>query len=211
MGTRNLTIVQSSGEYKIAQYCQWDGQPSGQGVLVLNALTKIFNAGGLQRFQNRVDALKQVSKDYVKRKRDEIIPHAIGTGQNQEELFKTAYPHYERSFGAKILEAVYDGEVENVFPDIEFAAESLVCEWAYVIDLDTGMFEIYTGFNETPLKPSDRFNFLDKPDVNYHPVKLFKEWPLNCLPTEEEFLELERILDEKDEAEEAFKLGLLPA
>lgn len=25
MGTRNLTIVYSNGEYKVAQYGQWDG------------------------------------------------------------------------------------------------------------------------------------------------------------------------------------------
>ena len=36
MGTRNLTkVIDSNGVTKVAQYGQWDGYPSGQG---LNAL-----------------------------------------------------------------------------------------------------------------------------------------------------------------------------
>ena len=38
MGTRNLTCVFVNGEYKVAQYCQWDGYPSGQGLTILNFL-----------------------------------------------------------------------------------------------------------------------------------------------------------------------------
>src|SRR3546814_20563425 len=32
MGTRNLTCVVVDGAYKVAQYGQWDGYPSGQGA-----------------------------------------------------------------------------------------------------------------------------------------------------------------------------------
>lgn len=31
MGTRNLTAVYLDGEYKIAQYGQWDGYPKDKG------------------------------------------------------------------------------------------------------------------------------------------------------------------------------------
>ena len=32
MGTRNLTAVYLDGQYKVAQYGQWDGYPEGQGI-----------------------------------------------------------------------------------------------------------------------------------------------------------------------------------
>ena len=38
MGTRHLTIVAAAGGYPVAQYGQWDGYPSGQGVTALNFL-----------------------------------------------------------------------------------------------------------------------------------------------------------------------------
>jgi len=33
--TRNLIAVYSDGNYKLAQYCLWDGSPRGQGIDVL--------------------------------------------------------------------------------------------------------------------------------------------------------------------------------
>lgn len=38
MGARNLTAVYLDGQYKVAQYGQWDGYPEGQGITVLTFL-----------------------------------------------------------------------------------------------------------------------------------------------------------------------------
>ena len=40
MGTRHLICVVSDGDYKVAQYGQWDGYPSGQGAAILEFLHK---------------------------------------------------------------------------------------------------------------------------------------------------------------------------
>ena len=79
--------------------------------------------------------------------------------------------------------------------DINFAADSLFCEWAYVIDLDKRTFEVYEGFNKEPLNEDERFFFLEEKSYKehrgvdqYHPVKLVKSWSLDELPTGEEFL-----------------------
>ena len=39
MGTRHMIAVVNNGKYRVAQYGQWDGYPSGQGVGVLGFLT----------------------------------------------------------------------------------------------------------------------------------------------------------------------------
>ena len=45
MGTRNLTIVHKNGEYKVAQYGQWDGYPEGLGATLLNFLKNVNSNG----------------------------------------------------------------------------------------------------------------------------------------------------------------------
>ena len=57
MGTRNLTMVISNGETKVAQYGQWDGYPSGNGVIVLEFLTST----NLEEFKNKLND-KQINE-----------------------------------------------------------------------------------------------------------------------------------------------------
>jgi hypothetical protein len=45
MGTRNLVAVQIDGQYKIAQYGQWDGYHSGKGLEVLEFLLVLHRTG----------------------------------------------------------------------------------------------------------------------------------------------------------------------
>ena len=72
-----------------------------------------------------------------------------------------------------------------------FVADSLFCEYAYVIDLDKNTFEIYTGFNKERLSENDRFFFLQEEGKEYYPVKLLKSYSLSELPTKDELIALE--------------------
>ena len=59
----------------------------------------------------------------------------------EAQKFDEKYPYFSRDNGAQILDMIYHSE-EEVFISIDFAADSLFCQWAYVIDLDKNTFEI---------------------------------------------------------------------
>ena len=192
MGTRNLTCVYLDGEYKVAQYGQWDGYPSGQGVTCLNFLREKMDE---ESFKAKLRTMSFASTDYIQgvydalRARDGfILPFRLSS---MEQLF----PQFHRDTAADVLEIIQARDVQYLENAISFAADSLFCEWTYVIDFDKRTFEVYEGFNQTPLTEDDRFFFLEEKshmehrgDDQYHPVKLVKAWNLDDLPTKEEFL-----------------------
>lgn len=107
-----------------------------------------------------------------------------------------------------------------------FLHDSLFCEWAYLINLDSGKLEVYRGFNKNP-KAAGRYAGIRKPDMKgrdgtiipteYNGVVLIAEHPLEELrkgfanrfgkiPGELLILEIskgwQRIADDQQELEE---------
>lgn len=171
MGTRNLTCVVQDGEYKIAQYGQWDGYPSGQGLVALNFLQNV----NLDEFREKIKQVKFLTTEDLKLLDD--------------NTWKDTHPQLSRDICAHILQFVMDDYTEFV-NSVSFAGDSLFCEWAYVIDLDKNTFEVYNGFNQRPLDESERFYGIKPENRNYEPVKHIYTFDLLNLPTEEEFLEI---------------------
>jgi hypothetical protein len=42
----------------------------------------------------------------------------------------------------------YNNDLEHMIDSQDFLSDSLFCEWAYIINLDAGRFEVYRGFNK---------------------------------------------------------------
>ena len=178
MGTRNLTVVKLDNEYRIAQYGRWDGYPEGAGVTVLNFARKLAEGTTMQEFIHKVRASRWVDAEKVKK-------------ITRKEKWHVQYPEFSRDTGAQILDVVlYSVDGIELESDIEFAADSLFCEWAWVIDLDAKTLEGYKGFNDhTALRPDDRFYFLrDKERNEFHGVLLSAKWSLDDLPSDEKFI-----------------------
>lgn len=120
--------------------------------------------------------------------------HGVGDDgmvtMEQADAMKRDYPQFSRDTGADILEMVQNHDGMLLDNRIEFAADSLFCEWAWVIDLDNWTFEAYEGFNQVPLTEYDRFYSLhEHEDDGYHGVRLAEKWSLDHLPSDDEFLE----------------------
>lgn len=63
MGTRHLISVVLDGEYKIAQYGQWDGYPSGQGQAIVDFLLDNFDREAFKRQLAKCRFLEQRTDD----------------------------------------------------------------------------------------------------------------------------------------------------
>lgn len=203
MGTRHLTCVFLDGEYKVAQYGQWDGYPSGQGTTCLWFARSLSNSKRLERFKNAVRSCRFATAEEIYEINDKIKKENI---KNWPEL----YPTLSRDTCAEILNVIYDSDTDDILlnDDLDFAADSLFCEWLWLIDLDRGVLEGYRGFNREPLTESDRFYFLmgkvpkhySAIEEKYYPVKLAGSWDLDELPDDETFCKT--LEPEEDEEQE---------
>lgn len=182
MGTRNLTIVQKDREYKVAQYGQWDGYPEGLGVQLLIFLKRV----NMHSFKECIDKVSF----YTQEELEKIENHIETMKRNFKDYDWTlAYPELSRDWGGDVLQHIIFNGTKKLKNSIDFAAYSLYCEWAYVIDLDSGKFEVYDGYNKEELSEGDRFYFLeDLSEDGYHPVKLRKSYDIDNLPDEDSFV-----------------------
>jgi hypothetical protein len=191
MGTRSLTVVVHNNEVKVAQYGQWDGYPKGQGKTLLSFLKDASKVETLKqllpkvRFQTQKDIKEQT--EFLK---------SIGCENGwmnieQGKLFRNKYPLHHRDVGGEILDLILLLKDSNEFILTDayyFAADSLWCEWAYVVDFDKNTFEVYAGLNSEEISKEDRFFSLYKKGEKYKPVKLFMSFSLDELPDEKEFI-----------------------
>jgi hypothetical protein len=128
MGTRNLTkVINKAGQVVVAQYGQWDGYPSGQGV---TALYHAHNAKGIE---------SNLSKCYFA-SQDELdnINSIIGaSGKPIVEI----YPTLSRDTCADILGYVaFATQSIPLVNDSDFEKDTLMCEGVYTIDFQTMKF-----------------------------------------------------------------------
>lgn len=193
MGTRNLSVVIQNNEVRVAQYCQWDGYISGQGLTTLNFLRNEMN----ESFKDKVAKCSWISKEESKKLWVDAgaDPESDMVSMDVSDRFKQNNFQLHRDCGADIYSLIQNSEGLKLQNDINFASDSLFCEWVYVVDLDKNTFEVYKGFNKEKLSDEERFAFLNvetyeerRGEDQYYPVKFIKSYDLNNLPTEEELV-----------------------
>lgn len=74
----------------------------------------------------------------------------------------------------------------------KFAQDSLFCEWAYLINLDTNEIEVYEGFQKDP---HNEGRFADWQVVRhdprgYQPVRLVHTFSFDDLPSDNDFIQI---------------------
>ncbi|KPU43032.1 hypothetical protein OXPF_34640 [Oxobacter pfennigii] len=187
MGTRYLICVVKDNQYKVAQYGQWDGNPEGQGVSILEFLTKhidrdLFEKNLAEKI--RFGTSEELTQQWKECGADDIKNIDSVVAERHERLF----PENSDNTGSGILSIIQNTEKDLILENsLSFASNSL-CDWVYVIDLDKNTYEVYEGFNEKPLSEDERFHNAE-PIRGYYPVKHVISFDLNNLPTLEDFID----------------------
>ena len=136
MGTRNLTKVIKDGEIVVAQYGQWDGYPSGQGLTAFFAVTQDDVMASLEANLSLVyypseDERKAMSKPFEDGHAEGWMTYESGKAYGEK------YPSLTRDTGAEILYVIANAtEPVPLFLDIEFENDDLFCEGVYEVNLD---------------------------------------------------------------------------
>ena len=120
----------------------------------------------------------------------------------QGENYTANYKHsdaYPSGLGAEFWSACKTGELGGYGIEeesIDFIRDSLFCEWAYFYDRDTGVFEIWKGFQKVP-DPQNPFG-QEKDDDGYYPCRRIFQGPVELLSFDifEETGDIERKLVE---------------
>lgn len=202
MGTRNMIVVFKDGEYKFAKYCQWDGYFSGQG----SDLVDILAIQDQQAFFDGLSRCYEVTEEdrhemYLRVGHDLNASNGLIDWDTAKQFGKM-FPLLYRDMGAESISYIENSKenripINNIENSMEFLGDSLFCEYAYVIDYDKNILEVYTGFNKSPLTETERFYSM-KLEGEYYPVRHLISFDLDNLPTSKEFVAICEDLEEKE-------------
>lgn len=206
MSTRGCIGYRLDGKDKLS-YNHSDSYPSGLGTSTLAELRKMVLD---------LATLKQRVRSLVMVKEGKPTPQAVLEAASKAEVIDLRVAGQNVNDPYCVLRGI-QGEWEKTLQvgyAIEYAGfmkSSLHCEWAYVVNLDSGNLEVYRGFNRGKKKgkkwvpertegryaalSSDVINGTFKPDYKgeepFFGVSLVAEWPLNDLPSDEEMVKLD--------------------
>ncbi|KAI1913682.1 hypothetical protein LOZ61_002568 [Ophidiomyces ophidiicola] len=197
MGTRSLICVWYKGRFVIAQYTQFDGYPEGQGGHILRFL---LAAGNVDRLKAGLEHVKVISDKELRQIQEKVQQDSRAKKNagdqattydrmSGESEMDRLFPSLSRLTGGGILAVVAEATAEKTIPilmDLRFANDSLFCEWAYCVDLDAGVFEVFGGGCSKESSGSTRFQDVGGPE---EPVPTFiKSFPLDKLPKNQDVL-----------------------
>jgi len=174
MGTRGCVGFRKNGRDYL-QYNHCDSYPDELGRQALRYLASHTPA----QMAAVISRLKVVSENYSPTP-EEIEAHLDSLDANVRSGSPSEAYVLLRDAQGNL--AYYDDPKHVLWIDsVGFMGDSLFCEWAYVINLDEGILEVYKGFNKDPQAPG-RYAAMHR-NGEYWGVALIKTYPLSMLPS----------------------------
>ena len=147
MSTRGYLGLKKNGELK-GTYNHFDSYPTGLGADIMNYICKELEQG------KRIEVLSETF-DYIQLVNENDTP----TKEQQEACQKAGLVNLivaDRSLedwycllreAQGNLKIYVDKVIPYMIDSNSFLEDTLFCEWAYILNLDTGLLEIYENGN----------------------------------------------------------------
>ncbi|KFY77831.1 hypothetical protein V499_02862 [Pseudogymnoascus sp. VKM F-103] len=188
MGTRHLICVFYLGRFVIAQYGQFDGYPEVQGLAVITFLLAPGNiarlkAGLTHTYTPTAEEVEEMTRS-IARQGEEYHAALVRGEVSVMSRMKPTCPSMWRETSAGMLEVVAGataGATVPIYQELGFIHDGLFCEWAYVVDLDAEVLEVYSGVEKEREGSSQRFKDVDGAEKGWVPA-LVKSFAFGELP-----------------------------
>lgn len=141
MGTRGAMGVRIDGQDKVS-YCHFDCYPEGLGQSMVRDIRALLRDPGLDGFRRLARELRLVNE--TDRASDEDVK-LYGKFSDPGVGSRDSHDWY-------VLLRKLQGELKStlktgvMIDNHRFLADSLFCEYAYIVNLDEATFEVYRGF-----------------------------------------------------------------
>jgi len=180
MGTRGAIGFRIDGVDKLT-YNHFDSYPQGLGVDILSQAQELY-AAGPESLRAAARNIKMLNSDGVTKEVVEATRayHNMGVSEQSEEDLYCLFREAQGDLPAYLNLGYMPG-------NNNFILDSLFCEWAYILDLDDDMLEVYRGFQKVA-DPDNRYGQGEQ--SGYFPCKLILSFPLEDIHTvtEDDFL-----------------------
>lgn len=173
MGTRGCYGFRKNGVDKLT-YNHFDSYPDylGRHIIQFCKETSIEEMNEIFDRIHLVNGRFKPDSDHIK----ECMPYYNGNVGNQ-----SIHDWYCLLREAQGNLNVYKNGLKYMVDDVDFIKDSLFCEYAYIINLDTNELEFWVGFQKEP-DPSNRYG--TESDSGYYPCKMVGCYPLDIIHTE---------------------------
>jgi len=148
MGTRGAYGFRVGGTDKVT-YNHFDSYPDSLGVAILSFLRDVGN----DELRDIAERIELVDETTPPTRRQINMCQKAGTvnlgvsGQSTKDWY-CLLRNAQGDLGIYRRDENGMAPLPFMIDSHQFLIDSLFCEWAYIINLDTGMLEIYRGFNK---------------------------------------------------------------
>ena len=192
MGTRGLYGFRKNEQDKTT-YNHFDSYPEYLGANILEFIKK-HSIAEMNTFYDCIVMVNQnnIPTDEQKKNCKENNFIDLSVGSQSENDWYCLLRNVQGD-----LETLYKCKYPYMIDNRDFIKDSLFCEYAYIINLDTNVLEFYKGFQHVP-QDGNRYG-IEKTD-GYYPCKLEAEIPIEQIQSAKDVNEIiSKFMNEEEE------------